>query len=222
MDHSMRVVSVAAPLRQQVVDGLRRAITGGTFAPGQRLIERDLCERFGVSRPSIREALRQLETECLIEIIPYRGPVVRRISRAEAVSVYDIRAALEATAARLMAERGSDGQIQALENAYEALAKAYASGDVTDALSVKEVFYQALFDGAGNCVIPELLSGLNARVTILRRLSLSSRERLRESIVEIEAIVEAIRRRNGRAAAKAAAQHIERAAASALKAIPPD
>ncbi len=222
MDQSMRVVSVAAPLRQQVVDGLRRAITTGVFPPGQRLIERDLCERFGVSRPSIREALRQLETERLIEVIPYRGPVVRRLSRAEAVSVYDVRAALEATAARLIAERGSDEQLLALGAAYDALATAYASNDVAEALTAKEAFYKALFDGAGNCIIPEMLSGLNARVTILRRLSLSSGERLRASIVEIEAIVEAIRRRDGRAAARAAMRHIGRAAAAALKAIPPD
>ncbi len=220
MDNSMRVVSVAAPLRQQVVDGLRRAITSGVFAPGQRLIERDLCERFGVSRPSVREALRQLESERLIEIIPYRGPVVRRLSRAEASSVYDVRAALEATAARLFAERGSDAQLEALAEAYDALAEAYASGDVTQALAAKEVFYKTLFDGAGNCIIPEMLSGLNARATILRRMSLSSRERMQESIVEIEAIVTAIRRRNGRAAAKAATHHIERAAAAALKGLP--
>src|SRR5690606_4359359 len=100
-DLSMRVASVAAPVRRQVAKVLREAITSGRFAPGQRLIEKDLCELLGVSRPSVREALRELESEGLIEIIPNRGPLVKRLTAADAASVYQVRAALEALAARL-------------------------------------------------------------------------------------------------------------------------
>ncbi|GAC1594862.1 MAG: hypothetical protein NVS3B28_25840 [Candidatus Velthaea sp.] len=78
------MTSVAAPLRQQLTDVLRAAIADGQFKPGDRLIERDLCERTGVSRTSIREAFRALEAEGLIESIPNRGPVVARITRAPA------------------------------------------------------------------------------------------------------------------------------------------
>jgi len=69
-DLSMRIAAVAAPVRQQVAEALRGAITSGRFAPGQRLVEKDLCELTGVSRASVREALRQLETEGLIETLP--------------------------------------------------------------------------------------------------------------------------------------------------------
>ena len=69
-----RVAAVAAPIRSQVVEMLRAAITGGQFTPGQRLVEKDLCDSMGVSRPSVREALRQVESEGLIVTIPNRGP----------------------------------------------------------------------------------------------------------------------------------------------------
>src|SRR5689334_22743137 len=91
----------AAPLRQQVDDGLRQAIISGRLAPGARLTERELTEMMGVSRTVIREALRQLESEGLVAIIPHKGPVVRALSLDEARDLYSIRAVLEGFAARL-------------------------------------------------------------------------------------------------------------------------
>jgi DNA-binding transcriptional regulator YhcF (GntR family) len=101
----LAVRALAAPLRQQVVDRLRAAVIAGDLAPGQRLTERELIDRVGVSRTVIREALRQLESEGLVETVPNKGPVVRALSRAEAVDLYRIRASLEALAARLFIER---------------------------------------------------------------------------------------------------------------------
>ena len=77
-----RIATVAAPVRSQVVEMLRAAITSGQFAPGQRLIEKDLCDLMGVSRPSVREALRQVESEGLIVTIANRGPTVSQLSEA--------------------------------------------------------------------------------------------------------------------------------------------
>ncbi|BBK31579.1 GntR family transcriptional regulator [Stella humosa] len=215
-DLSMRVNSVAAPVRRQVAKVLRGAITSGRFAPGQRLIEKDLCELLGVSRPSVREALRELESEGLIEIIPNRGPLVKRLTAADAASVYQVRAALEALAARLFVECASDDQVAELDAAVERLAGAYATLDVEQILSAKQIFYDVLIAGTGNNVLRSMLRSLNDRITMLRRVTLSSPARAQESIREIRDMMAAIRRRDADAAYAVSLHHIQQAARVAL------
>ena len=108
------IQKLAAPLRLQVLDGLRRAIIEGRLAPGARLTERELTEMMGVSRTVIREALRQLETEGLIANVPNKGPVVRALSLAEAKDLYTIRAVLEGLAARLFVQNAGDVEVKTI------------------------------------------------------------------------------------------------------------
>ncbi len=218
----MRIAAVAAPVRQQVAERLRAAIAAGDFAPGQRLIERDLCERLGVSRPSVREALRELESEGLIETVPNRGPVVTSLTRKDAASVYDVRAALEAVAAKRFAEGASDTQVGRLRDAVAVLAAAYGKKDVEAALAAKGNFYGVLFEGSGNRIVPQILRTMNARITLLRRISLSSLERLPESIKEIREVLAAIEARDPAAAFAASFAHIEKASSIALASLPDD
>ena len=95
------IPKLAAPLRQQVLDELRQSIIAGRLNPGERLIERELISMMGVSRTVIREALRQLESEGLVAIVPNKGPIVRTLTLEEARDLYAIRAVLEGLAARL-------------------------------------------------------------------------------------------------------------------------
>jgi DNA-binding GntR family transcriptional regulator len=212
----MRIVAIAAPVRMQVVESLRGAIMNGQLAPGQRLVERDLCQMFGVSRPSVREALRELETEGLISSIPNRGPVVTALTAEDAASIYQIRSALEALAARQFAQNASDADIAELETAGARLEQVYETGNVPDIIVAKREFYDVLFRGSGNKIIPEVLRTLNARVTRLRVVCLSSAERRRVSIQEIKDLVEALARRDQRSAAAASRRHVENAARTAL------
>lgn len=215
-DTSMRVAVIAAPVRSQVVETLRAAITSGRFAPGQRLVEKDLCDLMGVSRPSVREALRQLESEGLIVTIPNRGPLVSRLSARDAASIYEVRGALEALAARLFAASASDRQVAALEASMQRLEAAYASRDVEKIIEVKKEFYDILLEGSGNSIIPSILNMMHARITQLRRVSLSSPKRATASIREIRAVLKAIKQRDPEAAFKAALHHVEQAAKVAL------
>jgi GntR family transcriptional regulator, trigonelline degradation regulator len=217
----MRIVAVAAPVRQQVEQALRAAITSGSFAPGQRLIERDLCERLGVSRPSVREAMRQLESEGLIEAQPNRGPVVARMTRQDVADVYGVRAALEAAAASRFATLATDDAIADLAATVDAVAAAYEAADVEAILLAKNQFYDVLFRGAGNRLVPQILRTMNARVTFLRRVSLAAPERLSHSITEIRRVLEAIQRRDPDAASQATLHHVEQAAQAALAVLPP-
>ncbi len=109
----LNVTREAVTLRMRVEDKLRSAISNGVFKPGQRLIERELCELTGVGRTSIREAVRQLEAEGLITSIPHRGPVVTRISVEEAQQLYAVRALLEGAAGRALRRASAAGYVGA-------------------------------------------------------------------------------------------------------------
>jgi GntR family transcriptional regulator, trigonelline degradation regulator len=215
-DLSMRVAPVAAPVRQQVAEVLRAAITTGRFAPGQRLVEKDLCELTGVSRASVREALRQLESEGLIATLPNRGPLVSRLSAQDAVSIYQVRGALEALAAQLFATHATDEQIAELEGTVRVLDQAYKAQDVDRIVQAKRRFYDVMLAGSGNSMIGTILSTMNARITMLRRVSLSSPKRAPASIREIRAVLNAIKKRDAQAAYEASLHHIQQAAKVAL------
>ena len=121
----------AAPLRQSVVEALRRSIVHGSLAPGARLVERELIAMMGVSRTVLREALRQLEAEGLIDVVANKGAVVRSLSRAEAQDLYAIRAVLEGLAARLFTERADLTARDTLKRALARTAQAYDDGEAS-------------------------------------------------------------------------------------------
>ena len=194
----------AAPLRRQVLEGLRQAIVSGRLAPGARLTERELTELMGVSRTVVREALRQLESEGLIANIPNKGPVVRTLTLDEARDLYSIRAVLEGFAAKLFAEKASEGQVAELAAALDKVVAAYDSDDSNAVLETKNAFYRVLFEGAGSETLSTMLGTLHARIWRWRALGLThpqrSETRSRESVVNLQAVLGAIRARDADAA----------------------
>ena len=114
---SLRVERAPAPIRSRVLDNLRQAILERKLAPGQRLIERELVELTGVSRTSIREALRELAAEGLVTTIPNKGTVVATVTAEEARQLYQVRSALEGLAGALRRERHQRAAAGARERA---------------------------------------------------------------------------------------------------------
>ncbi len=215
------VQKLAAPLRLQVLDGLRRAIIDGRLAPGARLIERELTEMMGVSRTVIREALRQLESEGLVTNVPNKGPVVRELSPAEAKDLYTIRAVLEGLAARLFVQNAGDGELTRLAQVLDLVAGAYERGDAQDVLEFKNRFYEVLFEGAGSETLSSMLGTLHARIWRWRALGLShprrSRSRSRASVKGLRAMLAAIRRRDADAAERLTRDEAQSAAAEIMR-----
>ena len=207
-------------LREQVADLIRRAIVEMRFMPGDRLVERELIEWTGVSRATVREALRELATEGLVRTIPQKGAVVASPSLREAAEVYEVRAALEGLAGRLFAERADASQREALARAYEKVREVLGSGsDTWSMLEAKNAFYAVLLEGADNAAMVSMLGLLQARITMLRATSMTQPGRSAEAIAEIGEIVRAIEARDGDAAAAAAAYHVQRAGHYALAAL---
>jgi GntR family transcriptional regulator, trigonelline degradation regulator len=220
---TLEIQKFAAPLRQQVLDGLRQAIIEGRLAPGARLTERELTEMMGVSRTVIREALRQLESEGLVAIIPNKGPVVRELSLAEAKDLYHIRAVLEGLAARLFIENAGEAQVRQLAQALDVVAGAYERGDAQEVLETKNRFYDVLFAGARSETLSSMLGTLHARIWRWRALGLShpqrSAQRSRESVKNLRAMLAAIRKRDADAAERLTREEAQRAAAEVMRLI---
>lgn len=216
-DSDLQVARQNASLRVQVEDKLRHAISSGRFKPGQRLVERELCELVGVGRTSIREALRQLEAEGLITSFPHRGPVVSSISYEEAAQLYSVRALLESFAGQQFAENGTADDITTLETAVAEFAEAAESGSGSRLITAKTAFYDCLMNGSKNNFVKQMLTSLHNRVTLLRMTSMTQPGRLQHSVAEIREIAAAIKDRNGAKAAAACKHHIDMAAKVALE-----
>ena len=150
MANELYIAPSVAPLRREIDTGLRTAIVAGRFKPGDRLIEREMCELLGVSRASLREALRQLEAEELVKIVPHRGPVVSEVTVEEAEQLYDVRAMLEGLAARRFAETASDEDIAVLRKALKAFADAVRGKSDVPLLTAKAKIYDVLLERCGN------------------------------------------------------------------------
>lgn len=213
---SLRVQRVQVTLRQQVLELLRNAILEGRFKPGERLIERELCELTGVSRTSVREALRHLESEGLVANVPNKGPTVATLSEEDAREIYEVREALEGLAGRLFAERGTDKQVDALQAALERLAEAFRQNDMTLVVAETTHFYDVFLQGCGNSLISDMIRSLQARVIFLRKTSMSQPGRAPGSLTEMEKIVQAIRKRDADRAEEVCKDHVRRARAAAL------
>lgn len=212
-----RVEKVAAPLRQSVTESIRYAIALGHFSAGERLTERELCEMTGVSRTLVREALRQLESEGLIEVVPNRGPSVTRLSAEQAQGVYQVRAELEGLACQLFAEQATDKQRAALNDAFRKLKRSFKDTDPLARLRAKNHFYDCLVDGAGNEALGDTLRLLNARIMLLRATSLRAPGRSAVSMAELAAMMEALDAKDGKKARALAEHHVRNAAKAAIE-----
>lgn len=212
---SLAAMHQAASLKKQVIEALRTAILEGRFQPGDRLVEREICEMFQVSRTLLREALSQLAAEGILQIIPHRGPIVAIYTAEDARSIYELRATLEEMAGRCFAERATEAEHKALESAFAAFRKASRGKPGSDLLLVKTVFYAALTAGAHNPMLEDMLRMIHWRVTMLRAHTLSQPGRLAKSLGEIGDIMEAIARRDPEAAGQACRRHVMNAAAIA-------
>lgn len=223
---ALEIAKLAAPLRVRVEEVLRQAVMEGRLAPGQRLTERELTAMTGVSRTLIREALRQLESEGLILVIPNKGPVVRELTAAEGRDLYAIRSVLEGLAARFFVENADEARVAELGKAVDAVIAAYERADFPEALKTKNHFYEVLFRGSGSETLSSMLGTLHARIWRWRALGVThpqrSPGRAQEAVRGLRAIIDAIRSRDAGAAEKATREEATRGAAEVMRLLAKD
>ena len=210
-----RIEQPPQTLREMAQDRMRTAIIEGHFTPGERLVERPLGDQLGVSRTVIRETIRYLEAEGLVEILPNRGPIVALLDWNQAQQIYDIRRQLEGAAAAACAEKFSDGFPSRLKSALDAIRTRMSDAEWIGVMQATTHFYELIFEEAGHAIAWDVVQRLNGRISRLRVLTLSDKIRSSSGISHMLAINDAIISRNADAAHAAVQMHIADAAAIA-------
>ncbi|MGP9790327.1 GntR family transcriptional regulator [Roseinatronobacter sp. NSM] len=208
----LRIDFAATTLRELAVERLRKAVISGHFASGARLVERTLCDQLGVSRSVIREAIRVLEAEGLVETQPRSGPVVATLNWPVAAQIYNIRALLEADAAAACAKSATPDLIAELTAALAQLRSAYDSAHPQTLLDATTHFYEVIFTSAGQQVAWEIVQRLNGRISRLRAITLGAKGRSISGYAHMQRIYHAICAHDPDAARSAVQNHLRDAA----------
>jgi|SRR5882672_21611 len=197
-------------LPEQIAARLSERITAGVYAPGRRVMEQEVSDEFSVSRGPVREALRLLEREGLVTILPRRGAQVTLLSIAEVREIFDIRAALNGLRDRQIAEGPDHNQLlPALEQAVERLARlARSPGDADEYVETVFELNRLLNDSAPSRRLRVILSSLALQTLRYSRLGLSTPERRLQSVGNWQRLVNAVRGSDGLEAQRAAEQRV--------------
>lgn len=197
------------PLREIVFEYLRQSIVEGKLEPGKRLMEIQMAEQLGVSRTPVREAIRKLELEGLVVMVPRKGAYVADISIKDVLEVLEVRVALEGLAASLAAERMSDEEIDKLAFICEEFENYYKKGDI-DGMIQKDVdFHDCIFNATGNNKLNQISQSLREQVYRFRVRYISRYNKAKELVIEHAAIFNAIKNRDPQSAYKCGTEHIE-------------
>ena len=205
------------PLRDVVFNTLRKAILKGELKPGERLMEIALAERLGVSRTPVREAMRKLELEGLVSIIPNKGAYVTGITRKDVEDIYAIRSLLEGLCARWATAYITEKQLDALEeNIY--LSEFHASkGHAQKLTELDDQFHDILYEACSSKMLEHQLRDFHEYVRRMRKQNLSGSERGLEAVLEHKQIMEAICRKDADRAQELAALHMRNAYDNMIK-----
>ena len=197
------------PLRDVVFNTLRQAILRGELKPGERLMEIQLANKLGVSRTPIREAIRKLELEGLVLMIPRRGAEVAEITEKSLRDVLEVRGALEELAVKLACQKITDEQITELRVADKEFEQALNSGDVTVYAEADVKFHDVIYHATDNQRLIQLLFNLREQMYRYRVEYLKREEAHGTLLVEHKKIIETIANRDMDAAVDAVCQHID-------------
>lgn len=207
------------PLREVVFETLREAIINGTLKPGERMMEIQLAEQLGVSRTPVREAIRKLELEGFVVMIPRKGAYVAGISLKDIADVFEVRAAMEALAAGLAAERITAEELEEMERLLVRIGEHIEANRLEEVVEMDTLFHEALYKVSRNLKLEQILQNLREQIQRFRSTSLAFPGRMKEALEEHKKIVEAISDRNTALAQQLAQEHIENAENSMLEAL---
>lgn len=197
------------PLRDVVFNTLRQAILTGELKPGERLMEIHLANKLGVSRTPIREAIRKLELEGLVTMIPRRGAEVAQITWKSLQDVLEVRRSLDALCAELASERMSENELAALEVACREFEEAIYTKDVRQIASADVELHDIIIKATGNARLVQLVNNLAEQMYRYRFEYIKDFSTHTRLIEEHRVILEALKNRDAKTAAEAAVAHID-------------
>ncbi|MDO7187666.1 GntR family transcriptional regulator [Acinetobacter baumannii] len=213
---NLKIENPPVTLRELCLDKVRNAIITGYFPSGKRLVERTLCEELGVSRSVVREVIRYLEAEGLVEILPNKGPIVSLLNWDIASQIYEIRLLLEQSAVVDCTKNLDEKTGEKLKLLLEDLKAAFAADDINLIIATSTQLYQTIFTTAKHHIAWEVVQRLNGRISRLRAMTMKSTKREISGYQRIKNMCEAIYlHKDPEKAKQAVAEHIAEAAAVA-------
>lgn len=218
IDYSANMNSIL-PLRDVVFNTLRQAILTGELKPGERLLEIHLADKLGVSRTPVREAIRQLEQEGLVIMMPRKGAQVAHITEKSMSDVLEVRSVLDELAAALACERITDSEIEALENACKDFEEAIASGDIRMITATDVKFHDIIFAASRNLRLTQIVNNLAEQMYRFRFEYIKDSSGWQSLITEHRMITDAISKRDVATATKALHIHVKNQENSILRLI---
>lgn len=207
----MQKVERPKTLKESALESLRGAITSNLLKPGDRLVERTLCESMGVSRTVVRECIRHLESERLVVGIPNSGFIVASISDKEVKEIYEIRTLLECSAVKAFSKNSTPEIIKKLYQLHEEIKLNLLNDDVKTSLKITKDFYEVIFKTAEKYVSWDLVEQLNSRISRLRALTLSSTGRKTSGPKDLFDMVKALEEKDSKKAEEICIRHLQEA-----------
>lgn len=195
-------------LNQELADKLREAIIHGEFEPGAKISEKDLCDRFGVSRTPVREALKILATEGLVQLTQNRGASVTQLTRQDIRDAFPVMAALEALSGELAAKTATDAQIMRMRDLQAEMRAMFEKGDRKGYFAINEEIHQLILQAAGNAVLVRMIRSVSAQVRRARYRANLSRERWAAAVDEHDEILAAFEARDSKRLARLLKTHL--------------
>lgn len=197
------------PLRDVIFDTLRDAIVSGELKPGERLMEVSLAEKMGVSRTPVREAVRRLEMEGLVTMVPRKGTHVAQLSVKDIMDVLEVRAALDKLATELAANRIKSDNMRQLENIHKQYTSCLTKENIPGAIKKDVEFHQVIYSASGNNKLINVAGNLREQIYRFRVLYMKDFSNAEEVLKEHQAILKALQGNNSNMAGKLAEEHIK-------------
>ena len=207
------------PLRDVIFETLRKAIISGDIKPGERLMEVALAEQMGVSRTPVREAIRRLEAEGLVTMVPRKGTHVSELSAKDIIDVLEVRGALDKLATALAAKRMKPQQIRSLENIHKQFIACVEKENIDGAIRKDIEFHDAIYAASGNSRLIGVLSSLREHIYRFRVIYLREMNIAEYVEQEHHQILDAIREGNEKLAAELSEKHIRNQMVSIVEAL---
>ena len=210
---------IRRPLHEETVDRLRDLIVQGELAPGSRLNERVLTARLGVSRTPLREAIKLLATEGLVDLLPNRGAIVAPIDPARIAQTLAVMGALESLAGELVCAQASDQSLAEIRALHFEMLAMHARRDLDGYFRYNQAIHLKIVEASGNAALAQTYRQLNANVRRVRYMANLSPERWDAAVQEHEAILAALNARDAARLKRLLREHLAAKLASVLEAI---
>lgn len=182
-------------LHIEVADRLREMIMWGQLQPGQRLNERQFCERFDISRTPLREAFMMLSSEGLLKLLPNRGAMVTPLTLTELEDMFQVMAVLEGLAGELACQRATEEDIEEITALHREMLEHHARDELKPYFEANQAIHQKIVDCARNAELTDIYKKLSVRIRRARYMANFSKERWDQAVDEHEEILDVLKRR---------------------------